>query len=239
MEGGGTVFRSLDSGVAWTQTSGIGSALACSADGAKLVAVGYPSIYTSTNAGVTWTSNNVPNAWTSVASSADGVKLVGATSDGRVYTSANSGTTWTPTSAPSKNWTSVASSADGIRLAAAGSDTLYLSIDAGGTWTQTTGIGYAVASSADGGKLVSVVSGGGISTYQAAPTPVMSLTPSGGNALLAWTIPSMDFTLQQNSDLSSTNWTDVPTRPILNLTNLQNQVIVAPTNGNTFYRLKH
>ena len=49
----------------------------------------------------------------------------------------------------------------------------------------------------------------------------------------------MDFTLQQNSDLSTTNWMDVPPPPVLNLTNLQNQVIVSPTNGNTFYRLKH
>jgi hypothetical protein len=78
-----------------------------------------------------------------------------------------------------------------------------------------------------------------IYTSQTTPTPSLSLTPSGSNLVISWTVPSMDFTLQQNSDLSTTNWMDVPTPPVLNLTNLQNQVIVSPTNGNTFYRLKH
>lgn len=76
-------------------------------------------------------------------------------------------------------------------------------------------------------------------TSQSTPTPSLSLTSSGANALLAWTIPSMDFTLQQNADLTTTNWMDVPTPPVLNLTNLQNQVLVSPPGGNTFYRLKH
>jgi hypothetical protein len=39
--------------------------------------------------------------------------------------------------------------------------------------------------------------------------------------------------------LSTMNWTDVTTPPVLNLTNLQNEMIISPTNGNNFYRLKH
>ena len=122
---------------------------------------------------------------------------------------------------------------------------IYTSTDSGATWTRVTlpnrpPLGWAaVACSADGNKLMAALNGQGIYTAHSTPTPVLGIAPSGTKALLSWTIPSMDFTLQQNSDLSSTNWTDVPTRPILNLTNLQNQVIVAPTNGNTFYRLKH
>ncbi len=244
--GAAGIYTSADSGAHWISDTAPNlswQALASSADGAKLVAVGDLGICTSTNAGATWTSNNMPNAWTSVAASANGVNLVGATSDGNgvghVYTSANSGVTWTQTSAPSRYWSSVASSADGRKLTAAGGDTLFVSTDAGATWTQTTGIGYAVASSADGNKLAAVVAGGGIYTSQTTPTPTMSLTPWGSNALLSWTIPSLDFTLQQNSDLTTTNWTDVTTPPVLNLTNLQNQVLLSPSSGNTFYRLKH
>jgi hypothetical protein len=62
---------------------------------------------------------------------------------------------------------------------------------------------------------------------------------AGGGAVISWTIPSMAFTLQQNIDLATTNWTDVPMPPVLNLTNLQNQVVVSPTNQAGFYRLKH
>jgi hypothetical protein len=239
------IYTSTDSGAHWISNNApsLGwQALASSADGAKLVAAAYPGIYTSINSGATWTSNSALKGWTLVASSADGLKLVGATSDGngggRIYTSTNSGATWTPTSAPSKYWSSVASSADGAKLAAAGGDTLFISADAGATWTQTTGIGYALASSADGNKLVAVVSGGGIYTLQTTPTPALTITPSSGNALLAWIIPSMDFRLQQNSDLTTTNWTDMTTPPVLNLTNLENQVMLPPTNSRSFYRLR-
>jgi hypothetical protein len=42
--------------------------------------------------------------------------------------------------------------------------------------------------------------------------------------------------MQQSSDLSS--WTDVTNTPGLNLTDLQNEVILPPTGSNVFYRLK-
>ena len=49
----------------------------------------------------------------------------------------------------------------------------------------------------------------------------------------------MNLKLQQNSDLTMTNWTDVTTTPTLNLTNLQNEMMVSsPSIGNSFYRLK-
>ena len=79
--------------------------LALSADGKKLaVADGAQTspglIYTSTNSGVTVTPTTSPAyRWTSIASSADGTKLVAAglnlsTGGGVVYASTNSGTTW-------------------------------------------------------------------------------------------------------------------------------------------------
>lgn len=45
---------------------------------------------------------------------------------------------------------------------------------------------------------------------------------------------------QENSDLTMATWTDVTNVPVLNLTNLQNQVIVpASSITSRFYRMKH
>ena len=78
-----------------------------------------------------------------------------------------------------------------------------------------------------------------IYTSQSTPAPLLTSTLSGGNAVLSWIVPSMDFALQQSSDLSTTHWTDVPTAPTLDLTNLQNQMSVSLVVSNRFYRLKH
>jgi hypothetical protein len=115
------------------------SSVASSADGIKLVAategvnvpghgVTYGSIYTSTNFGMDWISNNVPRLpvalWDGVASSADGSRLVAIAQGtlGLSYSSTNSGATWTSNSIPPSLplWYRVASSADGGKLVAAG-----------------------------------------------------------------------------------------------------------------------
>jgi hypothetical protein len=135
-------------------------------------------IYGSTNAGTTWTSWTLPllsNNWSSVASSADGTKLVAASyfefgGDGLIYASSNSGAAWAATHAPVNDWTSVASSADGTKLVAVtdaryeGTNGLvmggvYRSADSGATWTRTSAPGnewVSVASSADGTKLAAM-----------------------------------------------------------------------------------
>jgi len=116
-------------------------AVASSADGVKLAAAvgGFfinstGSIYTSTNSGLTWTTNTpagLPAArWAAIASSADGSKLVAAARDGGIYTSSDSGASWVSNSIPTADWRSVAISADGAKLAAAAFD--------GGIWTQQT-----------------------------------------------------------------------------------------------------
>jgi hypothetical protein len=65
----------------------------------------------------------------------------------------------------------------------------------------------------------------------------MNTTPANGNLTLSWIIPSTNFVLEQNLDLTSTNWTDVTNMPVLNLTNLQDEVTLPLTNGSGFYRL--
>ena len=110
--------------------------------------------------GVIWTQTGKSNYWTSVASSADGTKLVAVTNGDYIYASVDAGATWTETGT-SNAWTSVASSADGTKLVAVshylvGDHYIYTSVDAGATWTQRgTPLGWwAVASAADGTKLV-------------------------------------------------------------------------------------
>jgi hypothetical protein len=89
----GSVYTSTDSGDTWTKQTGAPpenwDTVASSADGLRLVAGGsLPAgqVYTSADSGVTWVSdNNAPTlpstppqgpGWSSVASSADGTKLV-------------------------------------------------------------------------------------------------------------------------------------------------------------------
>src|SRR5690349_8458961 len=78
-----------------------------------------------------WTQTTAPtNDWTSIASSADGSKLI-ATARGNVpiYIATNAGVTWQESTAPLTNgdWLSVASSADGARLVASSSAGVYTS----------------------------------------------------------------------------------------------------------------
>ena len=114
----------------------------------------------------------------------------------------------------------------------------------GQTWTQTsapTDHWWSIASSADGDKLAAVVTGangGNIWTSQVTPSPQLNLAPSTTNLTLAWTIPSTNFVLEQNADLTAGNWSTVTDPPVLNLTNLQNQVALPLPASNAFFRLR-
>jgi hypothetical protein len=268
------IYTSTNFGANWTITSAPNEgwlAVASSADGTKLVAVagvnsaavggtaGGP-IYTSTNSGTSWTAANAPIArWFCVTSSADGSKLAaGAFGDqpgGGIYTSGDGGKNWTLTSAPSdEGWLAIASSADGTRLVAVSEGLdyiggpIYTSADSGLTWTITEApveVWDSVACSANGSNIVASVNGGPIYVLQfplAAPSlatpPRLSISSSGGSLKVSWFVPSTSFSLQQNSDLTTTNWTDVPMVPAIDFTNLNYQVTVSPTNGQSFYRLK-
>jgi hypothetical protein len=141
---------------------------------------------------------------------------------------------------------------DGVRLVAAANEWynegLYTSADSGATWTLVGGPYYAyvsVASSGDGTKLAAAAS----SDYYPYPGPIvtlfspsawLNLTRTEGALMLSWLPPSFRFTLQQNSDLDSTHWTNVTNAPVSNVTNLQNEVTLkGQAAGNMFYRLKH
>ncbi len=151
------------------------SALACSADGTKVMAAGNPSsIYLSSDSGITWTRSGAPlTNWVSVACSADATHIIAGASSlsgypswGIIYLSTDSGATWTRATAPSTNWSSVASSADGTRLLAVSLGTyplragmIYTSSDYGSTWVPVLSDGLlrrwvSVATSAEGRRAV-------------------------------------------------------------------------------------
>jgi hypothetical protein len=239
--------------------------VASSADGSKLVAAagadnGGP-IFASTNAGASWTQgSNAPMAnWNSVASSADGNTML-ACADYTirnvypVYLSTNAGASWASTSLPARDWNSVAESADGTKMVAlannnlgsygTGNGGIWTSTNSGTTWVSNnipSAAWTCAALSADGNELIAVVgnpsTAGVILVLQTTPAPELNLSASDNDTVISWIIPSLDFTLEQSPDLLS--WTDVTNLPVLNLTNLENQVVLPPPAGNSFFRLTH
>jgi len=255
----GRVYTSADSGGNWaSNTIPIKDwySVASSADGKNLVVsvrdpggVYYPTnsgvMYSSTNAGATWVSNSVPNMfWGSVAASVDGRKLVGACDNGisgLIYTSTDSGLVWASNNVPAGgSGTVVASSADGNKLAEAVLDDggIYTSADGGIHWAQTDAPAtnwQTIVSSADGSRLLAATIDGGIYTSYSTPAPLLRIARSGTNLSLSWIIPSTNFVMQQSPDLTS--WAGLTNAPGLNLTNLQNEIMLSPSNSSGFYRL--
>ena len=78
---------------------------------------------------------------------------------------------------------------------------------------------------------------GGIWISQTTPAPQVNLMPTNGNLALSWIIPSTNFVLQQNLDLTTSNWVNVTSPPSLNLTNLEEEITLPMTNASGFFRL--
>ena len=93
--------------------------VASSSDGKKMVAIKqYGSIYTSVDAGATWTerTSSGQRYWQAVAMSADGAKMTVANKDGYIYTSTDAGATWIErTSSGQRNWRAITMSTDGTK----------------------------------------------------------------------------------------------------------------------------
>jgi len=79
---------------------------------------------------------------------------------------------------------------------------------------------------------------GTIYTRQSVPAPLLSITASNDNLVLAWLVPSMPFVLQSSPDLSAANWTDVQATPALNCRTLQYEVLIPKPPAPRFYRLE-
>jgi hypothetical protein len=168
--------------------------LSCSADGQKLL-LQAGSLYLSTNWGVTWTPNAMPNSSLPYAISADGGKIV-QPANGTINVTTNPGAAWNSSYAPAKTW-------------------------------------RAIALSADGTKMVAVTTGtDGIYVWQ---PPVLNCTNTAGNLVFSWPTNGTIFSLQQNTDLTTTNWTSVTNVPVI--VNSQEQLSLPPTNPAGFFRL--
>ncbi|HEY1661542.1 MAG TPA: hypothetical protein VGI03_03920 [Verrucomicrobiae bacterium] len=156
---------------AWQQTGAplkTWRSIACSADGARLIAIPWVSgpVYLSTDSGATWAPSSLSISADlygghEVASSADGQTLAVLGLE-TIYTSTDSGTTWTARQATSHQWSGIAMSADGAKMAAVSGGTsggeIYTSSDTGADWTlrDSSQSWQDVASSADGTKWVAV-----------------------------------------------------------------------------------
>ncbi|HTR41027.1 MAG TPA: hypothetical protein VMH87_05380 [Pseudomonadales bacterium] len=220
--------------------------LACSADGNTVFACGgIGTLLVSTNFCHSWTTNSLVTESQSAASSADGSRLLVVSGPGALYVSTNFGLSWVLINTPKIS--RIASSADGSRLGAVNNLTPWLGISTnfGAAWTPTnippgTSITWGVkpvALAADGNELVAAVNGGGIWISQTAPSPQMKIIPVGGTILLSWLIPSANFVLEQNSNLTTPNWSIVTNIPAWNLANLHDEVTLPLAGGTTFYRL--
>ncbi|MDR3458192.1 MAG: hypothetical protein P4N60_12150 [Verrucomicrobiae bacterium] len=199
----------------------------------------------STNSGTTWAARTaLINNIYSLAGSADGNRLIAAAFDGSgpyVSTSTNAGVNWVSNNLPVRSdWFWCASSADGSRLAAVGGKgVIYTSVNSGQNWVSNDVpqlLWTGIASSADGNVLVAISQNQGIWIRRQAVLPAVNLTPSGNGLKLSWPVASTNVVVQQSSDLRS--WGGTPVQPVLNCTNLQNEVILSNASGSIFYRLK-
>jgi photosystem II stability/assembly factor-like uncharacterized protein len=183
---GGTIYTSADYGTTWKQTkapTNYWESITCSADGTRLAAAAFSDglnnaapgqIHLSQNSGLDWgtpsdPATNLWQFWLSIASSADGSKLVAVNAAGSIYTSQNFGNSWSQTSAPNESWFGVASSTNGNHLVAVGNaGPIYISTNSGAMWWAATNApvaGWAaVCSSSDGSKLAAVQWGGQVYT---------------------------------------------------------------------------
>jgi hypothetical protein len=76
-----------------------------------------------------------------------------------------------------------------------------------------------------------------ISVVQTIGSPTLTVTHSGNNVIVSWPSPSSGFTLQQNSNLSTTNWAASGFTISDDGTN-KSITLPGPT-GNLFFRLQH
>jgi hypothetical protein len=106
-----------------------------------------------------WTPTGAPLAgWISVASSADGTKLIASGDD--TYISTNSGSTWSLKLPGVGGYPYVASSTNGAKLLVVSGNGVFASANSGASWATNTSLNgmswQGVAASADGTKFVAV-----------------------------------------------------------------------------------
>jgi hypothetical protein len=220
------------------------------------LAVAQPTwgVYTSTNSGAAWTfsASGLPTGgsgnWTCIASSADGTRLfVGAGPFGDIYYSTNSGATWIQSSATGNSWASLTCSSNGMHVSAIALNGLspgfeYVSTDGGVNWGYVGTIPWwYYASSADGNSFVATDRS---HIYTRSPfdgdtPPATSLGMNllGNYPTMSWPAANGgNFALQQSSNLSAPNWTNVFWPVVISGTNYQ--ITTPSSDASGFFRLR-
>ena len=239
----GGIHISTNSGNSW-DTSGAPAtnwfAVAMSADGTKFVAGSDNAAYISTDSGSNWT-NVLPGAsYRHVTCSLDGQKFA-ASNGSAIYTSTNSGLNWTLANFfLTGSTTSLACSTNGDKLVSASWPGLIListNWGASSYWDGSANINWSsVATSSDGSKLVATANGNLIYTWRA--IPFLTIARSVGDLTVSWRSMSaaLGYELEQNSDLTTTNWLNVGL-PV-NDDGTNRSVSLAETTSNSFFRLR-
>ena len=179
----------------------------------------YSSVNANWIAAVSQNINLNSYGWQSIASSADGFKMVaaGSSNPNGVYTSVDSGKTWNQQSGSPVNLLALSSSADGTQLVGIGTGGyIWHSTNSGTTWQSvytTTGL-QAISSSADGSRLALVVNGGGIYiSVDAGTTWYLCSPPSSAWSAIASSSDGLKLVATINgnklytSSNGGTNWT--------------------------------
>jgi hypothetical protein len=107
----------------------------------------------------------------------------------------------------------------------------------GATYQVTGTIGQHDAGGAMSGGNYSLTGGfwSLISVVQTAGAPTLTITHSGNTVKISWPYPSTGWTLQQNSDLTTTNWS---TNGSISNDGTNNFIILTSPTGNLFFRLE-
>jgi photosystem II stability/assembly factor-like uncharacterized protein len=224
----GPIYTSTNTGATWTPSGDQFeelSAIACSADGRILVAanasLGDGRIFISKGGGP-WAITSAPaGAWVSLTSSSDGSKLLAVKYISRSFpgapywVSTDSGVTWAATTAPS-GFTEIASSADGrLSVAAVYQDVqlagIYVSTNAWASSLITGATGnagefwLALASLAEGGRLLALSSDGGIYLTMGTGT-AWTLVPAPDESWPPWRVPRMGLSSRRRE---ITSWPEI------------------------------
>jgi hypothetical protein len=119
----------------------------------------------------------------------------------------------------------------------------------GETYTQSLVFGVAISPSTPPGQYTgevtivggtNIFAGGNLSTQTfeiSLPPASLAIASAGTNTAISWPSPPGGFVLEQNSNLTTTNWITVTNAPFQ--TNGLNQLNVAPLTHAEFYRLEY
>lgn len=180
-------------------------------------------IYTSTNLLCPWKNSATSSKnWVTVISTVDDTRLAAGVDNGPIYFSTNSGVTWETITSPGNHSFPIVVGDGGCTISAVQTILTNEQNAAASNW-------YAVATGSDGSGLI-------ISGSDSVSSPVLNISVLENQIVLSWPSSISGYTLQDNHDLTTTNWSDVNATP--SVFNGFNRVILPGNATQKFYRLK-